>query len=58
METICNYLTNTNILIDIGAYKGLFSKTANSFFPFERTICFEPNKLLIDVIKKIIVILM
>ena len=52
METICNYLTNTNILIDIGAYKGLFSKTANSFFPFERTICFEPNKLLIDVIKK------
>ena len=52
METISNYLKNTNILIDIGAYKGLFSKTANSFFSFEKTICFEPNKLLIDTIKK------
>ena len=52
METISNYLTNTNVLIDIGAYKGLFSKTANSFFSFEKTICFEPNKLLIDIIKK------
>ena len=51
METISNYLTNTNILIDIGAHKGLFSKTANSFFSFEKTICFEPNKLLIDLIK-------
>ena len=52
METISNYLTNTNVLIDVGAYKGLFSKTANSFFSFEKTICFEPNKLLIDLIKK------
>lgn len=52
METISNYLTNTNVLIDVGAYKGLFSKTANSFFSFEKTICFEPNNLLIDLIKK------
>jgi len=52
METISNYLTKTNVLIDIGAHKGLFSKTANSFFSFDKTICFEPNKLLIDVIKK------
>jgi FkbM family methyltransferase len=52
METIINYLKNTNILIDIGAHKGLFTKTANSFFPFDKTICFEPNKVLHNTIKE------
>ena len=46
METIKNYLKDVNVLIDIGAYQGMFCKTANSFHSFEKSICFEPNKLL------------
>ena len=42
-ETIRNYKKNSNVLLDIGAHKGLFSKVANAFFHFDKTICFEPN---------------
>ena len=44
METIKNYQCNANILMDIGAHIGLFSKAANAVFSFDKTICFEPNK--------------
>lgn len=43
METIKNYKQDSNVLIDIGCYKGLFTRAANSFFDFEKSICFEPN---------------
>lgn len=46
METIKNFMQNSNILLDIGCHKGLFSKTANAFFKFDKTICFEPNSSL------------
>lgn len=38
------YSLRADILQDIGAYKGLFSKAANDYFEFEKTICFEPNQ--------------
>jgi FkbM family methyltransferase len=50
-ETIANYQKQSNILLDIGAHKGLFSKVANAFFNFEKTICFEPNHLHNNTIK-------
>lgn len=51
METIRNFSFTTNILLDIGAHKGLFSKIANAFFRFQKTICFEPNPELHDSIR-------
>lgn len=52
VETIKNYKTNSNILLDIGANKGLFSKVANAFFYFDKTICFEPNEKLNSLIEE------
>ena len=51
METIKNYLQGCTVLIDIGAYKGLFARLANAFHPFKRTFCFEPNSDLLNLIK-------
>lgn len=42
-DTIKNYKIDADVLLDIGAYKGLFCNTANSYFDFKKTICFEPN---------------
>jgi FkbM family methyltransferase len=46
METIKNFKLGANTLLDIGCHKGLFSKVANAFFKFDKTICFEPNNSL------------
>lgn len=43
METVQNYVKNANVLLDIGAHHGLFSKAANALFRLEKTICFEPH---------------
>jgi len=51
METIKNYRLKANILLDIGAYKGLFSKVSNAFFNFDKIICFEPNKEMNEIIE-------
>lgn len=46
METIKNFKQDSTTLLDIGCHKGLFSKVANAFFKFDKTICFEPNSTL------------
>jgi FkbM family methyltransferase len=51
METVKNYTKETNVLLDIGAHKGLFSATANLFSSFDKTICFEPNTNMNESIK-------
>lgn len=51
METIKNFRNKANILLDIGAYKGQFSQTANAFLQFQETICFEPNEAMHEHIK-------
>jgi FkbM family methyltransferase len=43
LETAANYFNSANVLLDIGAHRGLFTRAANAFHPFERSICFEPN---------------
>ena len=43
METIRNFKFKSNVLLDIGAFKGEFSKVAQSFFHFDQIYCFEPN---------------
>lgn len=50
LETASNYFNSANVLLDIGAHKGLFTKAANAFHPFERSICFEPNAVQNDAI--------
>lgn len=51
METVKNYLKSTTTMLDIGAHQGLFSKIAQAFYPFKRTICFEPNPNMHEKIK-------
>jgi FkbM family methyltransferase len=46
METIKNYKSKSNVLLDIGAHNGLFSKMANLIYKFDKTFCFEPNQVL------------
>lgn len=51
LETVKNYINNSNVLIDIGTHKGLFSKAADLFFNFEKIICIEPNEGMNKLIK-------
>lgn len=43
LESVRNYISQSNVLLDIGAHHGLFSKAANAFFKLDKTICFEPK---------------
>lgn len=52
LETVKNYRKQSNILLDIGAHIGLFSKTANLLLGFEKVICFEPNLAHIPLIEE------
>lgn len=52
LETVKNYVHKSNVLLDIGAHHGKFSKAANAFFNLDLTICFEPNKVQNDFIAR------
>ncbi len=52
-ETIKNYRNEANVLLDIGAHKGLFTKVASAFFNFKEAVCFEPNSKLNLTIAKV-----
>ncbi len=53
METAVNYRKNANVMLDIGTHMGKFTAVANLFVPFDKTICFEPNKQMNEAIKTI-----
>jgi len=52
LETIISYVKKAKVLLDVGAHKGLFAKTAAHFLKLEKVICFEPNIKLNDTIKQ------
>lgn len=51
METVRNFRRKSDVLLDVGAYKGQFSKVANALFQFKQTVCFEPNAQMHDFIR-------
>lgn len=51
LETVRNYIGTANVLLDIGAHHGKFSKAANAMFDLRETVFFEPNAQQNDAIK-------
>ena len=51
METIRNVRQRSTVLLDVGAFKGQFSKTADAFFHFDQICSFEPNAAMHDTIR-------
>lgn len=43
MDTLAAYKPDVNVLLDIGAHKGMFARAANLQFKFQQAILFEPN---------------
>lgn len=44
LRTTSHYTLPGSTLLDIGAHKGMFTKTAHEVLTLRRSICFEPNR--------------